>query len=182
MSKEKATLGGGCFWCIEAVFQLLEGVEKVVSGYCGGHIENPSYREVCSATSGHIEVVEITFDSEKISYPELLEVFWTIHDPTTRDRQGNDKGSQYRSVIFYHNESQKSLAQQSISEVATQLYDDPIVTELRPVEKFYAAEAEHQDFYQTNPSYGYCRVMIDPKIAKIRAKFMNRIKSPHKYV
>ena len=175
--KQKATIGGGCFWCTEAVFQQLQGVEKVESGYAGGHVENPTYRQVCQKTTGHAEVIQITFDPEVVSYDELLKVFWTTHDPTTLNRQGNDKGPQYRSIILYHNDEQKAVAEQSIQEVATQIWNDPIVTELAPYTTFYIAEQEHQDFYERNNSFhGYCRVVISPKVAKVRKSFGHLLK------
>lgn len=168
---EVVTLGGGCFWCVEAVFERLKGVEKVISGYAGGHVKNPTYEQVCSKTTGHIEVVQVHFDPMVITFGQILEIFWTTHNPTTKDRQGNDVGPQYRSVIFYHDNNQKDIAEKSIREVATTMWDDPIVTELLPLPEFYIAEPYHQDFYRLNPSYGYCRVIIDPKVAKVRAKY-----------
>lgn len=174
--KSIATLGGGCFWCVEAALENLKGVHQVISGYSGGHVENPSYREVCAKKTGHVEVVQVHFDPEVITYSELLEIFWVVHDPTTRDRQGNDAGPQYRSVIYYHDEDQKNAAYQSVADVANKIYDDPIVTDILPLKNFYIAEPEHQDFYRLNPNYGYCRVVIDPKVAKVRAKFQHRLK------
>jgi len=172
-----ATFGGGCFWCTEAVFQDLRGVEKVISGYAGGHVVNPTYRQVCGKTTGHAEVIQVYFDPELISYETLLEVFWTTHDPTTPDRQGNDKGPQYRSIILYHDEDQKNAAENSIADVAPTIWDDPIVTELSPFTVFYEAETEHQNFYKQNASFhGYCRVVISPKVSKVRSKFAHLLK------
>ncbi len=171
-----ATLGGGCFWCIEAVYLMLRGVGQVISGYSGGHVPNPTYREVCYGKTGHAEVVQIHYDENIISFEELLEIFWTAHDPTTPNRQGNDIGPQYRSIILYHDESQRKKALDSIKNVASSIWDDPIVTEVLPYQSFYPAEAYHQDFYRLNPGYGYCRVVIDPKIAKVRAKFLEKLK------
>ena len=173
---EKATFGAGCFWCVEAVFQELIGVEAVVSGYTGGETKNPTYKEITTGTTGHAEVAQISYDPGKISFEELLEVFWTTHDPTTLNRQGNDVGTQYRSAIFYHNDNQKKIAERSIKEVAPQLWDNPIVTEISPLGEFYIAEDYHQNFYTLNPNYGYCRVIIDPKIKKFREKFADKLK------
>jgi peptide-methionine (S)-S-oxide reductase len=173
---EKATFGAGCFWCVEAVFQQLAGVESVVSGYMGGQTENPSYREVCSGMSGHAEVAQIIFNPEVISYSELLEVLWISHDPTTLNRQGADKGTQYRSVIFYHSEKQRETAIQSMQKVAPNFWADPIVTEISPASTFYIAEKYHQDYYNQNQNAGYCRVVISPKVAKVRKKFAQKIK------
>ncbi len=173
----KATIGGGCFWCVEAVYLMIEGVENVVSGYAGGKTKNPTYREVCTGLSGHAEVVQITFDEAKISYADILEIFWTCHDPTTLNRQGNDKGTQYRSVIYYHNDDQKAQAQKSIAEVAPTLWDDPIVTELSPLPEFYTAEGYHQNYYAQNSQKGYCAVVISPKISKVRKKYADRLKA-----
>jgi peptide-methionine (S)-S-oxide reductase len=173
---EVATLGGGCFWCVEAVFQQLQGIHKVVSGYSGGHVKNPSYKAVTTGRTGHAEVCQVFFDPSIISYEEVLEVFWTTHDPTTLNRQGNDVGPQYRSIILYHNDTQKSIAERSVNEVATALWQDPIVTEIEEFEEFFVAEEYHQDFYKLNPNYGYCRVIINPKIAKVREKFADKLK------
>lgn len=175
-----ATLGGGCFWCTEAVFERLEGVHQVISGYAGGHVVNPTYEEVCVKTTGHAEVTQVHFDAEVISYEELLEIFWASHDPTTKDRQGNDRGPQYRSVIYYHDLAQKNAAELSAEQVATTMYQDPIVTEIEALDVFYPAEAYHQDFYRLNPNYGYCRVIIDPKVAKVRAKYAERLKEEYR--
>ena len=174
---EVATFGAGCFWCVEAVFQELIGVNKVISGYMGGNVPNPSYEEVCRGTTGHAEVAQIHFDPDKIDYSTLLEVFWTTHDPTTLNRQGYDVGTQYRSVIFYHNDKQKSLAEDSKTEVAPLLWKDPIVTEIVEVGPFYQAEDYHQDFYSLNPNYGYCRAVINPKMEKFRKRFADKLKT-----
>ncbi|MBP8086857.1 MAG: peptide-methionine (S)-S-oxide reductase MsrA [Saprospiraceae bacterium] len=176
MNTEIATFGAGCFWCVEAVFQELKGVLKVESGYMGGAIPNPTYREVCTGTTGHAEVTRITFDPTIISYEELLEVLWTTHDPTTLNRQGADAGTQYRSAIFYHSDEQKSKAEKSKKEVATTIWDSPIVTEIVPADTFYPAEEYHQDYYALNPNAGYCRAVISPKVAKVRATFTDKLK------
>lgn len=173
MSK-KAVIGGGCFWCIEAIVQRLVGVEKVVSGYAGGNIKNPTYREVCSGLTGHAEVVEITYDPEKISYHDLLIVFMTSHDPTTLNRQGADKGTQYRSIILYSSEEEKEVAEKVIQEVSG-YYEDPIVTELKPLDIFYAAEEDHQNYYNNNSEAGYCRIVINPKIAKLKKAYADKL-------
>jgi peptide-methionine (S)-S-oxide reductase len=174
---EVATLAGGCFWCLEAVYDDLKGVVDVVSGYTGGHVRNPSYREVCTGTTGHAEAVQITFDPAQITYRELLEVFFSIHDPTTLNRQGADVGTQYRSAIFYHTAEQKKTAEA----VMTALQVDnpwgrPIVTELAPMEAFYPAEEYHQEYFARNPEQGYCTVVIAPKLEKFRHKFTHRLK------
>lgn len=174
---ETATLGAGCFWCVEAVFQELKGVNAVISGYTGGHVKNPTYEEICRGTTGHAEVTQITFDPEVISFEEILEVFWTTHDPTTLNQQGYDIGTQYRSAVYYHNDTQKAIAEKSKAEVATQLWDDPIVTEITALPKFYEAEDYHQNYYSLNPNQGYCRAVINPKMAKFRAKFAHKLKS-----
>ncbi|MBX2874065.1 MAG: peptide-methionine (S)-S-oxide reductase MsrA [Saprospiraceae bacterium] len=174
---EIATLGGGCFWCVEAVVQRLKGVDKVVSGYAGGSPENANYKAVCSGTTKHAEVVQVHFDSSVISYAEILEVFWSAHDPTTLNRQGNDVGPQYRSVIFYHDDTQKTIAEQSIQQVAGKLWSDPIVTELSPLEKFYPAEEYHLNYYNNvgnrNP---YCTFVITPKVKKLQKDFSHKLK------
>ncbi len=167
-NKEIATIGGGCFWCVEAVVQRLKGVSKVVSGYAGGNAPGrPTYREVCSGLTGHAEVVQVTYDPSIISYVEVLTVFMTTHDPTTLNRQGADRGTQYRSVIFYHNDTQKLEAQEVIKGVQP-YFNDPIVTEISPLPVFYEAEKDHQDYYNNHRSQGYCTVIIDPKIRKLR--------------
>jgi len=169
---ETMTIGGGCFWCTEAVFQNIKGVESVVSGYAGGHVENPSYREVCGKKTGHAEVIQITYDSSLVSFEQLLEIFWATHDPTTKNQQGNDRGPQYRSVIYYHNDEQKEQAIASLQEVGQPMWQSPIVTEISPLNNFYAAEAEHQNFYRANGSFhGYCTYVITPKVMKARQKF-----------
>jgi peptide-methionine (S)-S-oxide reductase len=177
MAEEIATLGGGCFWCLEAVFVDLDGVAQVVSGYTGGKRDNPTYREVCSGTTGHAEVVQVRFDPRRLSFKALLEVFFTIHDPTTLNRQGADEGTQYRSAIFYHTPEQKTAAEQVIQELdAAALWDDPIVTEVAPLPAFYPAEDYHQDYYKLNPDQGYCRVVIAPKVAKFRKQHFDKLK------
>ena len=174
-----ATLGGGCFWCLEAVYLELQGVEKVVSGYAGGSVRNPSYREVCTGNTGHAEVVQLTFDPEQISFREILEVFFTIHDPTTLNRQGADVGTQYRSAIFYHNEEQRQIAEETIAEFdAAGIWPNPIVTEVTPLDTFYEAEDYHQDYYQQNSDQPYCQIIISPKVAKFRQKFAAKRKEP----
>lgn len=174
---EIATLGGGCFWCLEAVYLEMQGVQKVVSGYMGGQVENPTYRAVCAGTTGHAEVVQITFDPMKTSFVEILEVFWAIHDPTTLNRQGADVGSQYRSAIFYHNEGQAkiALASKAAAEEAT-LWPDPIVTEISEISKFYPAEEYHQDYYANNPYQGYCVAVVAPKVKKFKKLFKDKLK------
>lgn len=175
--REVATLGGGCFWCLEAVFDELQGVVDVVSGYSGGHVPNPSYEAVCTGRTGHAEVVQITFDPDVISYRDLLRVFFSIHDPTTRNRQGADVGPQYRSVIFYHSPEQKAVAEDVIAELdAAGIWGRPIVTEVTPFQAFYPAEDYHQEYYRRNPYQGYCQVVIAPKVAKFRKEFMDRLK------
>ncbi len=171
MKSEKATLGGGCFWCVEAAYLGLRGVDSAVSGYAGGSVESPSYREVCAGDTGHAEVVEVTFDPELIDYRTVLEVFFTIHDPTTPNRQGADVGSQYRSVIFYHSDAQRDIARALVAELTNQgVWRDPIVTEILPAPTFYPAEEYHQDYYGRNPYQGYCQAVISPKLAKLRAR------------
>lgn len=164
---EKATFGAGCFWCVEAVFQRIDGVKSVVPGYAGGTKENPTYKEVCNETTGHAEVAQITFDPTKVSYEKLLEVLWHAHDPTTMNRQGNDVGTQYRSVILYHDEKQKAIAEKSKKE-AQKDFDDPIVTEIQPLTKFYEAEDYHNNYYNNNPNAPYCQFVIKPKLNKLQ--------------
>lgn len=172
-----ATFGSGCFWCTEAIFQQLEGVEKVVSGYSGGHVENPTYEQVSAGDTGHAEAIQITYDRSKISYDELLEVFWKTHDPTTKDRQGYDVGPQYRSVVFYHDEDQKLLADAYKKKLDDEhIWDRPIVTEIVAYSKFWPAEDYHQDYYDNNPTKRYCSVVITPKIEKFRKIFKDRLK------
>jgi peptide-methionine (S)-S-oxide reductase len=176
--KDITILGGGCFWCLEAVFDQLEGVEDVVSGYAGGQIGNPSYEQVCTGGTGHAEVVQVTFDDEAISFKEVLEVFFSIHDPTTPNRQGADVGSQYRSAIFFRTPEQKAVAEQTIEELnAEGIWGSPIVTQLAPFEAFYPAEAYHQEYFARNPYQGYCQVVVAPKVVKFRKKFADRIKA-----
>lgn len=175
--REIATLGGGCFWCLEAAFEQLRGVEKVESGYSGGRVVNPTYRQVYSEETGHAEVVQITFDPKVISFRDLLEVFFAIHDPTTRNRQGADVGTQYRSAIFTHSPQQRETAQQVIQELnAAQLWPNPIITEVVPASTFYKAEDYHQEYYRTNPNQPYCLGVVAPKVAKVRQKFTSRLK------
>lgn len=171
-----AILGGGCFWCLEACYQQLKGVSSVVSGYAGGHVDNPTYQQVCGKQTGHAEVVAITFDPKEVSYKELLEVFFMIHDPTTPNRQGADVGPQYRSIIMYTNEQQKEIAQQVMAEVTKeQLYPSPLVTELEPLTKLWPAEDYHQNYYNLNPNQGYCRAVVAPKVSKFRSKYMSKL-------
>ena len=174
---ETATLAAGCFWCVEAVFDDLKGVESVESGYSGGRTENPTYREVCSETTGHAEVVQIKFDPDVISYKEILQVFFSVHDPTTLNRQGNDIGTSYRSAIFYHTDEQRRIAGEVIGEVESEgVYDNPIVTEVAPFDKFYVAEDYHQEYFANNPNQPYCAAVVAPKVAKFRQKFVQRLK------
>jgi peptide-methionine (S)-S-oxide reductase len=173
---ELATFGSGCFWCTEAIFQQIKGVRKVESGYSGGFVKAPTYEQVCTGETGHAEVVQVTFDPKVVSYPELLELFWRSHDPTTRNRQGNDTGSQYRSVIFYHSERQKQLAELYKRKIdAAAVYRKPLVTEIEPYTEFFPATADHQNFYASNPNQGYCRVVIQPKVDKLRKVFQDRM-------
>ena len=175
---EVATLAGGCFWCLEAVYEELKGVERVESGYSGGTVSDPTYRQVCTGTTGHAEVVQVTFDPEVVSFKEILEVFFTIHDPTTLNRQGADVGPQYRSAIFYHDEEQRRVAEGVISELeAKGVWDDPIVTEVTPFDAFYVAEDYHQGYYRNNEYQPYCQVVIAPKVAKFRSKYLARLKA-----
>lgn len=174
---EVATLGAGCFWCVEAVFQDVKGVHKVESGYTGGHVENPTYKEVCSGNTGHAEVAQITFDPTVISFEDILTIFWHTHDPTTLNRQGNDVGTQYRSAIFYHNEKQKEIAEQSKAETdASDLWPNPIVTEIVPLEIYYVAEDYHQNYYNENPYQPYCMMVINPKVQKFKKSFGDWLK------
>ncbi len=172
---QQATLGGGCFWCLEAVYQELDGVTKIVSGYAGGHVANPTYEAVCSGRTGHAEVVQVTFDPSRVTYREILEVFFAIHDPTTPDAQGNDTGPQYRSIILWHDEEQKRVAESVIAELTAEgAYADPIITEVAPLTEFYPAELHHQDYYRQHRMQPYCAFVISPKLAKFRAKFAER--------
>ncbi|MEF3080022.1 peptide-methionine (S)-S-oxide reductase MsrA [Winogradskyella poriferorum] len=171
-----ATIGGGCFWCTEAVFEEVKGVEKVVSGYSGGTVPGrPTYREICSGLTGHAEVVQVTFDADVISYQDILIIFMTTHNPTTLNQQGADRGTQYRSVIFYHNEEQKKTAKLVLNELAV-YFEKPIVTEITKAQTFFEAEKEHQDFYKNNPDYGYCTFVIDPKLHKLRQLHSDKLK------
>ena len=176
--KEIATLAGGCFWCLEAVYEDLKGVESVECGYMGGKTANPSYEDVCSGDTGHAEVVQLTFDPKSVSFKEILEVFFVIHDPTTPNRQGNDVGTQYRSAIFYHSAAQKAAAERVIADIgAGKVYDDPIVTEVVPASKFYVAEDYHQEYFRRNPAQPYCAFVVRPKVAKFRKHFLEKLKS-----
>ncbi len=172
-----ATLGGGCFWCLEAVFEQLRGVEHVQSGYAGGHVPKPSYELVCTGTTGHAEVVQVTFDPTVISFRDLLDVFFTIHDPTTLNRQGADVGTQYRSAVFYHNDEQRRMAEQAIAELGhSGIWDGPVVTEVVPLETFYPADAYHDRYFQRNAGQPYCQAVIAPKVAKVRATYFEKLK------
>jgi peptide-methionine (S)-S-oxide reductase len=173
MATETATLGGGCFWCLEAVYQELKGVLQVESGYTGGHVPNPSYEQVCDGSTGHVEVVRLTFDPDVVSYREILEVFFTIHDPTTLNRQGNDVGTQYRSAIYTHSPQQHDTAKHVIAEMAN-VWDAPIVTELNPETTYYKAEDYHQNYFQQHPLQGYCAFVVAPKVAKFRKIFAEK--------
>ena len=178
MAIETAVLGGGCFWCVEAALKQIEGVESVRSGYMGGHVPNPTYQQVCSGRTGHVEVAEITFDPEKLSYHDLLEIFFSMHDPTTLNRQGNDVGEQYRSVIFYLNDAQKKTAEEVIAQMTRdKVYPDAIVTALEPASRFYVAEDYHQNYLDSNPTQPYCMFVVAPKAAKIRKKYADRLKA-----
>ena len=174
--KQKINLGGGCFWCTEAVYSMISGIHSVTPGYMDGHLKNPRYKDVCTGNSGHNEIVQIEFDDSIISLEEILDIFWTSHDPTTLNRQGADKGTQYRSGIYYENEAQKEIAEHSKAEVAPTLWEDPIVTEIKPASTFYPAEKYHHDYYARNSYVGYCQVVINPKLNKVREKFSHRIK------
>lgn len=177
MSTQTAILAGGCFWCLEAVFDDLKGVQSVESGYAGGHVPNPTYKQVCTGSTGHAEVVRVTFDPQVISYRDLLRVFFAIHDPTTLNRQGNDVGTQYRSAIFYLDEEQKRAAEEVIAELtAAQLWPNPIVTEVTPFDAFYMAEDYHQEYFANNPFQPYCMAVVAPKVAKFRKQFVDRLK------
>lgn len=177
MTTETATLGGGCFWCLEAVYQELRGILRVESGYTGGHVANPSYEQVCDGDTGHAEVVRLEFDPAQVSYREILEIFFTIHDPTTLNRQGNDVGTQYRSVIYYHTPEQHDIAKQVIACMAS-VWDAPIVTELSPAETYYKAEDYHQNYFRQHPLQGYCAFVVAPKVAKFRKMFTDRLNTP----
>jgi peptide-methionine (S)-S-oxide reductase len=175
--RELATLGGGCFWCLEAVYKDLKGVERVISGYAGGEVENPTYQEVCGGRTGHAEVVQIAYDPDVVSFRDLLDVFFTIHDPTTKDRQGADVGPQYRSIVLYHSPEQKAEAERAIADLEERkVWSAPIVTEIVPLEKFYPGEDYHQDYFERNPRQGYCQIVIAPKVTKFRKQYMDRLK------
>ena len=175
---EAATLGGGCFWCLEAVYQEVPGVHEVVSGYAGGHVDAPTYRQVCSGTTGHAEVVQVRFDPEVVPYRRILEIFFTIHDPTTLHRQGADVGTQYRSAIFYHSDEQKKIAEEVMAEISAEgIWKNPLVTELVPAPDFYPAEEYHQEYFARNPNQGYCQVVVAPKVAKFRSKFLSKLRN-----
>jgi peptide-methionine (S)-S-oxide reductase len=177
-NREVATLAGGCFWCLEAVYDELKGVESVESGYAGGHVHNPTYRDVCNGTTGHAEVVQITYDPSVVTFRDLLDVFFTIHDPTTLNRQGNDVGTQYRSAIFYHSPEQKADAEAAIRDLQVKgVWDKPIVTQIVPHEKFYVAEDYHQEYFANNPNQGYCQVIVAPKVAKFRKHYLEKLKA-----
>jgi peptide-methionine (S)-S-oxide reductase len=173
---QQATLGGGCYWCLEAFYQRIQGVTKVESGYSGGSTENPTMDDVYGGGTGHAEVVQVTFDPSVITYREILEIFFVMHDPTTLNRQGNDVGDEYRSVIFYHDDEQRSLAEDMKQHFAADLWPDPIVTQIVPLEKFWPADIDNQDYFNKNPGTGYCQVIIEPKIQKLRQKFAKRFK------
>lgn len=174
--KQVATLGGGCFWCMEAIFNLLKGVDQVVSGYSGGSVSNPTYQQVCTGRTGHAEVVQITFDPKIIPYEEILQIFFMMHDPTTLNRQGGDVGDQYRSVIFYHSNEQRVIAQKVIEEInVAGIYGRPIVTQVEPFKTFYRAEDYHQEYLKKNPAQPYCRVVIVPKVAKLRTHYLQKL-------
>ena len=173
---ETATFGGGCFWCIEAAFKELDGITDVTSGYAGGDVPNPSYEAVCNGTTGHAEVVQVTFETAVLDYEDLLEVFFTVHDPTTVDRQGPDVGSQYRSAIYTESDEQQRLAERFVDELeSAEAFDDPIVTEVEPLDTFYEAEAYHQDYFEKNPNQPYCAVNVAPKVKKVREKFADKL-------
>jgi peptide-methionine (S)-S-oxide reductase len=178
MVQEIATLGGGCFWCLEAIYDQLIGIEEVVSGYSGGHIDNPTYEQVCGGITGHAEVMQIKYDTSIISFKEILGVFFAFHDPTTLNRQGADVGTQYRSVVFYHTDEHKTTTEQAIAKFeAERLWPNPIVTEITPLDIFYPAEDYHQDYFARNPRQGYCSVVIAPKVAKFRKQYLEKLKS-----
>ena len=177
--RETATLGGGCFWCLEAVYDDLRGVTDVVSGYAGGHVPDPTYEQVCGGATGHAEVVRVTFDPAQITYRDLLDVFFSIHDPTTLNRQGADVGTQYRSVIFPHDDEQKRIAEQAIRDLeAEEVWESPVVTQVVPLTEFYPAEDYHQEYFARNPGAGYCQLVIAPKVSKFRKQHLARLKKP----
>jgi peptide-methionine (S)-S-oxide reductase len=176
---ELATLGGGCFWCLEAVYEQVKGVERVESGYTGGPVKDPTYRQVCNGDTGHAEVVQVAFDPKVISYREILQIFFVIHDPTTLNRQGADIGTQYRSAIYFHSPQQKETAEKLIAEfTAEKVFPRPIVTEVTPLETFYRAEEYHQGYYRNNPNAGYCQAVVAPKVSKLRKQFLSKLKTP----
>ncbi|MCX6729521.1 MAG: peptide-methionine (S)-S-oxide reductase MsrA [Candidatus Saccharibacteria bacterium] len=174
--KESIVLGGGCFWCLDASYRLIDGVLSVESGYSGGNVKDPSYDQVCTGDTGHAEVVRITFDNDKIKLKDLLDIFWALHDPTTLNKQGNDTGTQYRSIILYSNDEQKNIAEKSKKD-NSDVWDDPILTEILSLQTFYMAEQEHQDYFAHHPESAYCQVIINPKLKKLRKKFASRIRS-----
>jgi len=177
--REIATLAGGCFWCLEAVYEQLKGVEKVVSGYMGGQVPNPTYNAVCGGRTGHAEVVQVTYNPAQVSYRELLEVFFTIHDPTTLNRQGGDVGTQYRSAVFTHSPEQEQTAREVIRDVEEEgIWESPIVTQVQPAPEFYPAEEYHQQYFRRNPGQGYCQVVIAPKVSKFRQKYLSKLQQP----
>jgi peptide-methionine (S)-S-oxide reductase len=178
MEKELATIGGGCFWCLEAVFQQPPGILSILSGYAGGELTNPSYEQVCSGRTGHAEVIQLEFDRQVITFGQLLEIFFGVHDPTTLNRQGNDTGTQYRSAIFFHNEEQQQIASQVIQQLGeSEVWQDPIVTELSPLDVFYPAEEYHHDYFRRNPEQGYCQAVVRPKVEKFRQAFADLFKA-----
>lgn len=182
MNTQIATLAGGCFWCLEAVFDEVRGVQSVESGYVGGHVEDPSYKDVCTGMTGHAEVVRVTFDADVVSYGELLNVFFGIHDPTTLNRQGADVGTQYRSAIFYHDDEQKKIAEEVIKELEAQkIFDQPIVTTLEKMDKFYVAEDYHQEYFSNNPYQPYCTAVVAPKVAKFRKHYLDMLKKEQRF-
>lgn len=172
---EKATLGGGCFWCLDAAYRQIKGVEDVISGYAGGEADQPTYEQVCGGGTGHAEVVQVVYDADIISYEDVLDIFWAAHDPTQLNRQGNDVGTQYRSAIFYADDRQKQAAEDSAMRIS-QLWPDPVVTEIKPLAKFFPAEEYHQNYFAKNPTQGYCQVVINPKLQKLREKFASKLK------
>ncbi|MFA3792832.1 peptide-methionine (S)-S-oxide reductase MsrA [Aliiglaciecola sp. SL4] len=174
---QQATLAGGCFWCLESAFNSVEGIQSAYSGYAAGHVDNPTYQQVCSGSTGHAEVVRVNFDEDKISYRDVLEIFFALHNPTQLNRQGNDVGSQYRSAIFYHNDEQKQLAKEIITEIEEQkIWPDPVVTEVTQINNYYQAEDYHQDYFSKNPQNQYCNMVVAPKLAKFKQNFASRLK------
>ncbi|RLM72549.1 peptide-methionine (S)-S-oxide reductase MsrA [Halorubrum sp. Atlit-26R] len=175
---ETATVGGGCFWCVEAAFKELDGVERVTSGYAGGHADDPTYREVCTGNTGHAEVVQVEYDPEALSYEEVLEIFFTVHDPTQLNRQGPDVGSQYRSIVLYHDDEQRQVVENYVAALDEEGgYDDEVVTEVEPLETFYRAEEKHQDYFEKNPADAYCTMHAQPKVEKVRERFREKVKA-----